>query len=78
MAIILSPFEFAGSESGTNVSIGQGPYAVTETKPLIPSPFQGLTRELPAMFFSANYSKDCTGTIKGGETKTCRIIDTLY
>ena len=24
-----SSFEFAGSESGTNVSIGQGPYAVT-------------------------------------------------
>ena len=73
-----SPFEFAGSESGTYVSIGQGPYTVTKTKPLLPSPFQGLTREFQAMAFSANYSKYCTGTIKDQEIKTCEIIDTLY
>jgi hypothetical protein len=72
-----SPFESAGSESWTNVSIGQGPYVVTETKPLLPNPFQDLTRESPAMAFSANYSKDCTGTIKDREIKTCKIIDTL-
>jgi hypothetical protein len=32
-----SPFDFPGSESGTSVSIGSRPYAVTETKPPIPS-----------------------------------------
>lgn len=74
-----SPFEFAGSESGTNVSIGQGPYAVTETKPLIPSPYSSFIDGYPPiMVFSANYSKDCTGTIKDGEIKICKIIDTLY
>jgi hypothetical protein len=72
-----SPFDFAGSESGTNVSISQGPYAVTETKPFIPSPFQGLTRELPAMIL-ANYSKDYTRIIKDAEIKTRKVIDTLY
>jgi hypothetical protein len=65
-----SPFDFPGSESGTSVSIGPGPYAVTETKPSVPS--------LVPMLFSANYSKDCTKVLKNGENKTCTITNTIH
>ena len=71
------PFDFPGSESGTSVSIATGPYAVTETKPLLPNPFEGSTRLFPVMIFSANYSKDCKGAIKDGETKTCIITNNV-
>jgi hypothetical protein len=66
-----SPFEFAGSESGTNVSIAKGPYAVTETKPQIS--ILGTS-----VIISSNYSKDCTEIIKDRETKTCKISDTIH
>ena len=65
-----SPFDFPGSESGISVLIGPEPYAVTETKPPIPS--------LVSLLFSANYSKDCTGLLKGGENKTCTITNTIH
>jgi hypothetical protein len=65
-----SPFDFPGSESGTSASIGPGPYAVTETKPSVPS--------LVPMLFSANYSKDCTKVLKNGENKTCTITNTIH
>ena len=65
-----SPFDFPGSESGTSVSIGQGPYAVTETKPSVPS--------LLPLLFSANYSKDCNGVLETEENKTCTITNTIH
>ena len=65
-----SPFDFVGSESGTNISMGPGPYAVTETKPQ-------LSVLGTSVIISSNYSKYCTGVIKDGETKTCKISDVI-
>jgi hypothetical protein len=63
-----SPYDFPGSESGTNVAIADGPYAVTETKPIEGTASHG---------FFASYSDDCEGTINNGETKTCIVTNTF-
>jgi hypothetical protein len=65
-----SPFDFPGSESGTSVSIGPGPYAVTETKATIANnnPLQ----------FSAAFAQDCNGIINDGETKTCIVTNKAH
>src|SRR5439155_26490308 len=55
-----SPEDFAGSESGTTVTLDAGGYGVTETGP------SGYTR---------SDSSDCTGTIGNGETKTCTVTN---
>ena len=41
-----SPFDFPGSESGSSVSIALGPYAVTETKPMLLSPNKRISYRL--------------------------------
>jgi hypothetical protein len=63
-----SPTDFPGSESGTNVAIGQGPYAVTESNPV---------QNNPGFGYFASYSSDCVGTINDGETKTCIVTNTF-
>jgi len=63
-----SPFDFPGSESGTSVSIAPGSYAVSETKPTLSSS-QG---------FKATFSKDCTGEINDGDTKTCIVTNKFH
>jgi hypothetical protein len=63
-----SPADFPGSESGIDVSLAPGPYAVTETKPTIPSSI--------GHQYNSDYSSDCTGTISAGQTKTCTVTDT--
>jgi hypothetical protein len=61
------PSDFAGSEVGTIVKLAAGPYGVSES---IPSPaIAGPTR--------ASCSADCSGTIAGGETKTCIVTNDL-
>jgi Prealbumin-like fold domain len=55
-----SPDNFAGSESGTNVTLDAGSYAVTETGP------SGYTE---------SDSAGCSGTIANGETKTCTVTN---
>jgi hypothetical protein len=55
-----SPDDFAGSESGTVVSLSAGSYDVTETGP---------------SGYAASYSADCSGTIANGESKTCTVTN---
>lgn len=55
-----SPSTFQGSGSGTTVTLGSGPYSVSE------DPFPGNT---PV------FSADCTGTVSPGQTKTCTILN---
>src|SRR5205085_6989298 len=57
-----SPASFPGAESpGTTVAINTaGAYSVSETGP---------------SGYSSTFSSDCTGTIAGGETKTCTVTN---
>ena len=55
-----SPASFAGSESGTTVTVDAGSYSVDETA------VSGYTKTLGA---------DCSGTIANGQTKTCTITN---
>ncbi len=55
-----SPDNFAGSESGTEVTLDAGNYAVTESGP------SGYTR---------SDSADCSGTIAIGQSKTCTVTN---
>jgi hypothetical protein len=58
-----SPAEFAGSESGTVVSLNPGEYDV-------------LVRQgAPSSYFQS-FSNDCRGTINAGEAKTCTVTNT--
>jgi hypothetical protein len=54
--------DFPGSESGTNVTLSAGSYAVTETKP-------------EGSKYSAVYSSYCVGTISSDEIKKCTITN---
>jgi hypothetical protein len=63
-----SPFDFAGSESGTSVSIAPGSYAVTEAKPTMES----------GLGFLATFSKDCNGEINEGDTRTCIVTNKVH
>jgi large repetitive protein len=55
-----SPSSFAGSETGTTVTLNAGSYGVGETGP------SGYTR---------SDSADCAGSIANGQTKTCTITN---
>lgn len=55
-----TPSTFAGSASGQTVTLDAGNYDVQENS---------------ASGYSANYSTDCTGSIKNGETKTCTVTN---
>jgi hypothetical protein len=55
------PASFDGSSSGTLVTLGIGPYKVTED-------------ELKG--FDPSFSADCNGTIAPGDQKTCTITNT--
>jgi uncharacterized repeat protein (TIGR01451 family) len=56
-----NPANFAGADApGTDVTIGSGPYDVTEV-------------EDPG--YTASYSADCSGSIALGESKTCTITN---
>jgi hypothetical protein len=48
------PSDFAGSESGTTVKMGEGPYAVSEIKPI------------KGGEAFASYSNDCSGILGSG------------
>jgi hypothetical protein len=65
-----SPTDFPGLESGTNIALGAGQYAVTETKPVEPRMLTGSSQH-----YIATYSSDCTGTINDGQTKTCTVTN---
>lgn len=54
-----NPDNFQGSGTGVLVSIGPGPYAVTE------DPFPNAAPPL--------FSADCSGTIAAGDSKTCTV-----
>ncbi len=56
----VSPASFAGSETGTTVTLNAGTYSVDETA------VTGYTKTL---------GTDCSGTIKNGETKTCVVTN---
>ena len=56
------PSQFQGSSVGTDVSLGAGPYNVTEPSPLAN--------------YDASYSSACSGTIQNGDHKRCVITDT--
>jgi hypothetical protein len=56
-----TPSTFQGSESGTLVTLGVGPYKVNET---------------PLEDFDVSFSADCTGTIAPGDQKTCTVTNT--
>jgi hypothetical protein len=58
-----SPSSFPGSSSGTEVTLGQGSYQVTET---------GIADN-----YNPTYSSACSGTISAGQTKTCTITNTF-
>jgi hypothetical protein len=51
---------FAGSSTGTSITLDPGSYAVTEAS---------------STGYNAAYSADCTGTIVAGETKTCTVTN---
>jgi hypothetical protein len=61
-----SPDTFAGSETGTDVTLGFGSYKVTED---IPLGLQGSNH------FSNQFSNDCSGVIHPDETKTCIVTN---
>lgn len=58
-----SPSSFAGSQSGTLVSLNPGSYAVTITNP---------------SGYTASYSVGCNNTIAAGQTQTCVITLSGY
>jgi uncharacterized repeat protein (TIGR01451 family) len=55
-----SPDNFAGSETGTVVTLDGGAFNVTETGP---------------SGYTATYSTDCQGTIANGQSKTCTVTN---
>jgi hypothetical protein len=55
------PASFPGSGTGTLVTLGVGPYSVSE-------PNHGN--------FDVSFSADCTGTIAAGDQKTCTVTNT--
>ena len=63
-----TPSSFAGSSSGTTITINKGRYNVTE---------QGsdISNDYVPGFYTPNYSSDCAGTIKGGDTVSCTITN---
>jgi len=58
--IYQSPSAFPGSETGTTITIYEGDYYISENN---------------RPDYSQNYSADCSGNIKGGETKTCTLTN---
>ncbi|MGB2631586.1 MAG: ice-binding family protein [Minisyncoccales bacterium] len=57
----VSSSSFAGSESGTDITLDAGSYEITE--PIVPAGYL------------ESGSGDCSGTIAAGETKTCTITN---
>jgi hypothetical protein len=58
-----TPANFAGSTSGTTVTLGPGTFNVTETLPA-------------GSFFTTTTTGDCSGTITAGQHLSCTIINT--
>jgi YVTN family beta-propeller protein len=64
-----SPSSFAGSSSGTTITINEGSYNVTEKEgPEISYDY------VPGLY-TPNYSSGCVGTIQGGDTVSCIITN---
>src|SRR5919106_25280 len=63
-----TPSSFAGSSSGTTITINKGKYNVTEAGSDISNDY------IPG-FYTPNYSSDCAGTIQGGDTVSCTITN---
>ena len=63
-----TPSSFAGSSSGTTITINKGKYNVTEEGSDISNDY------IPG-FYTPNYSSDCAGTIQGGDTVSCTITN---
>jgi hypothetical protein len=59
-----NPANFAGSETGVNVTLGTGGFTVTETKP---------TGTFTAPFFTGDCNANGAGTIVGGQHLTCTV-----
>jgi hypothetical protein len=58
----VSPSSFAGSETGTAVSLNAGPYSVSENS---------------VAHYTPSLSANCSGTISSGENKVCTIMNTF-
>lgn len=58
----VSPTSFAGSESGTIVSLDAGSYSISETE---------------EENYVASYGENCSGSISSGQTKICIITNTF-
>jgi hypothetical protein len=57
------PDNFAGSSTGTDVTLNADRFNVTETTPI-------------GRFFTSSFSNDCSGTIAAGQHLTCTITNT--
>ena len=64
-----TPSSFAGSSSGTTITINEGSYNVTEEEG------PGISYDYVPGFYTPNYSSDCAGTIQGGDTIICTITN---
>ena len=62
-----TPSSFAGSSSGTTITVNEGSYNVKEEEGPYISPDYVPGRYTPS------YSSECTGTIQAGETVSCTI-----
>ena len=63
-----TPSSFAGSSSGTTITINKGKYNVTEEG-------SDISNDYVPGFYTPNYSSDCAGTIQGGDTVSCTITN---
>ncbi len=62
-----SPASFSGSTDGITVQLRAGKFSVIEEGPISSDYVPGK--------YTPNYSADCNGTIKSGETKNCIITN---
>ncbi len=63
-----TPSSFAGSSSGTTITINKGRYNVTEEG-------SDISDDYVPGFYTPNYSSDCAGTIQEGDTVSCTITN---
>jgi YVTN family beta-propeller protein len=64
-----TPSSFAGSSSGTTITINEGKYNVTEEDG------PDISYDYVPGHYTPTYSSDCSGTIQGGETVSCTITN---
>jgi len=65
----LNPANFAGSETGVDVSLGTGGFTVIETKP---------TDTFTGPFFEGDCNASGSGTIAAGQHLTCTVKNVVH